>query len=314
MRLSQYAVAQGPVLIQGETGTGKELVANAIHEMSDRAEGPFIVVDCAALPESLLDTELFGHTRGAFTGAVSAREGAFEAAHGGTVFLDEIGELPLLMQPKLLRVLESKAVRRIGESTYRTIDVRFVTATHRDLHAMVGAGAFREDLFFRLAVLPAFLPPLRSRAGDVPLLLAHFLRAAPNLAIPPRMMEELMRHPWLGNVRELRTFADRCLAVGAEEAWALTAGHASEMWQSSRLPPPPTLPASRPGSLPVVPLDLPFKIIKEQWAEHLEREYIGGLLERHGRDAQVIADKSGLDRSYVNRLIRKHHSEFGRAK
>src|SRR5262249_49768276 len=154
----------------------KELAAQAIHETSPRGAGPFVVVDCGALPENLLESELFGHTRGAFTGAIAPRAGAFESAEGGTVFLDEIGELPRRMQPKLLRVLASQTVRRLGETEHRRVDVRFVAATHRDLQAMVGAGAFREDLYFRLGVLEARIPPLRERLEDVPLLLGHFLR------------------------------------------------------------------------------------------------------------------------------------------
>src|SRR6185295_14722743 len=150
--------------------------ARAIHDASARAKEPFVIVDCAALATTLVEGELFGHARGAFTGAVSARAGSFEAAHGGTIFLDEVGELPPVMQPKLLRVLESQTVKRLGESDHRRIDVRLVAATHRDLRRMVNAGAFREDLYFRVAVLPLVLPPLRARKGDVPLLFRHFLR------------------------------------------------------------------------------------------------------------------------------------------
>src|SRR5262249_27975823 len=151
---------------------------------------------------------LFGHARGAFTGAVHARAGAVESAHGGTLFLDEIGELPLSMQPKLLRAIEARAVRRLGETDYRSGDLRFVAATHRDLQAMVAAGAFREDLYFRLSVLPAFVPPLRARAEDIPALLSHFFAGRATSPLPPNIMTELMAHPWTGNVRELRSFAE----------------------------------------------------------------------------------------------------------
>ena len=178
LKLERMSGTDSTVLIQGETGTGKELVAQVIHEKSARAAGPFITVDCGALPEEMLDAELFGHVRGSFTGAVSDREGAFEAADGGTIFLDEIGELPLALQPRLLRAIEMRMVRRIGENTRRKIDVRFVAATHRDLREMVNAGTFREDLYFRLAVLPIEVPPLRDRPDDIPLLYLHFLAEA----------------------------------------------------------------------------------------------------------------------------------------
>ena len=172
------------------------------------------MVDCAALPASLLEAELFGHARGAFTGAVAARAGSFEAADGGTLFLDEIGELPLSMQPKLLRVLDSMTIRRLGETAYRQVDFRVVAATNRDLRQMVNAGAFREDLYFRLAVLPVTLPALRERPTDIPLLVRHLLagRAPPALNIP-----ELQTMPWLGNVRELFNYVQRCCTLGDPE-------------------------------------------------------------------------------------------------
>ena len=306
LRLAQYAETDSAVLVQGETGTGKELVAQAVHEMSARAAGPFIVVDCAALPETLLESELFGHAKGAFTGAAGAREGAFEAAHGGTVFLDEIGELPLSMQPKLLRILESQTLRRIGETEHRRVDVRFVSATNRDLQSMVGTGAFREDLYFRLAVLPVHIAPLRARPDDVPLLVEHFLAKKPGVHIDAGMMSDLMSHPWTGNVRELRSFAERAIAVGPEVAWAMTRG--AEV--PSRLPPPPASPQSVEGlwgtSLPPIPTDAPFKTLREQWVDHFEREYIRGLIAKLGRDTGAIASTAELDRSYVQRLLRKH--------
>jgi two-component system response regulator GlrR len=319
LRLSHYAATESPVLIQGETGTGKELVAQALHEMSSRADGPFIVVDCAALPETLLESELFGHAKGSFTGAERARAGAFEAADGGTVFLDEIGELPLAMQPKLLRILESQTLRRIGETEHRRVNVRFVSATNRDLQSMVGNGAFREDLYFRLAVLPVFIPALRARADDIPLLLQHFLSKKPGLHIDHAMRAELASHAWTGNVRELRSFAERTIAVGPQVAWAMTRG--AEV--PTRIPPPPSMPASMPPSsqgapvssrgsdswaaaLPPVPTDVPFKVLRERWVDHLEREYMAALLRTHGRDVGAIADAASLDRSYVHRLLRKH--------
>jgi len=304
LRLAQYASADAPVLIQGETGTGKDLVAEAIHATSPRADEPFVVVDCAALPESLLESELFGFARGAFTGAVAPRAGAFEAAHGGTVFLDEIGELPLSVQPKLLRVLESRTVRRIGETEHRKIDVRFISATHRDLQAMVATGAFREDLYFRIAVLPAYVPALRARTEDVALLLEHFLSKAPGLHLDAPTLQLLAQRPWTGNVRELRSFAERAMTVGVQAAVAMTLG--SDTAVPSRLPAPPRLMEGELPGLPQVRTDMPFKALREQWVDHLEREYMRALVAVHGRNVGAIADHAELDRSYIHRLLRKH--------
>jgi two-component system response regulator GlrR len=289
-RLARVSPMDSTVLIHGETGTGKELVARAIHEASPRATKPLVVVDCASLPETLLEAELFGHARGAFTGAVRPRAGAFEAADGGTVLLDEIGELPLAMQPKLLRAIESRAVRRLGETAYRPVDVRIVSATHCDLREMVNSGAFREDLYFRLAVLPVELPPLRGRTEDIPLLIDYFLPNNAPSPIGPDLMRELAMRPWVGNVRELRNFVERAIALGAQEALAATgSGHAA---QKEIFPP--------------VRLDEPFKQIRERWIDHLEREYVQGLLALHDRNIAAVADAAGLDRTYVYRLVRKH--------
>ena len=306
LRLSQYAATDSAVLVQGETGTGKELVAEAIHAASARREGPFVVVDCAALPETLLESELFGHVKGAFTGAATAREGAFEAAHGGTAFLDEIGEVPLAMQPKLLRILESQTVRRLGETEHRRVDVRFLSATNRDLQAMVASGAFREDLYFRLAVLPVVIPPLRARSEDVPLLLSRFLAKKPSVRIDDALMADLMGHRWAGNVRELRSFAERAMAIGPAVAWDMTRG-ADVAAQPASSPAARATDASLQSSpFGPVSIDVPFKALRERWVDHLEREYMTGLLRKHGRDAGAIAEAADLDRSYVHRLLRKH--------
>jgi two-component system, NtrC family, response regulator GlrR len=289
-RLSKIAPTDASVLVVGETGTGKELVARAIHEASPRRGGPFVVVDCAALPESLIEAELFGHTRGAFTGAGEAREGAIEAADGGTVFLDEIGELPLQVQPKLLRVLESREVRRVGEAHHRTVNVRFVSATHRDLREMVNASAFREDLFFRIAVLMIQVPPLRERLEDIPLLVRHLIPAGAN-PIDDSLLTELGSRPWLGNVRELRNFVERAHALGPDEALAMTPAGTIGMTAS---------PTGSP------PLEGPYKDLREVWIEHFEREYFRELLRRHDRNVSAAAREAGVDRTYVYRMIRRH--------
>jgi transcriptional regulator with GAF, ATPase, and Fis domain len=296
-QMDRVAASDAPVLILGETGTGKELVARAIHGASARASGPFVVVDCAALAASLVEGELFGHARGAFTGAVSARGGSFEAADGGTIFLDELGELSPQMQPKLLRVLESQTVKRLGETEHRRVDVRLIAATHRDLRRMVNAGAFREDLYFRVAVLPLVLPPLRARPRDIPILFRHFLAGRqPREPVSERALVEM---PWLGNVRELRNFAERVCAFGIKDPLG-DAGF------DALAPAAGAQGAAEEPEGSTVSFEQPFKEFRERWIDHGEREYVRRLLERHGRNVALAADHAGLDRTYVYRLIRKH--------
>ena len=293
-RLSRVARSEATVLIQGETGTGKEVAARAIHEASSRAGEAFVIIDCGALPENLLEAELFGHSRGAFTGAVEARAGAIEAADGGTVFLDEVGEVPLNMQPKLLRVLESRTVRRVGETAHRPVNVRFLSATNRDLRTMVNTRAFREDLYFRLAVLPVTIPPLRERPADILALVHHFLPAEALQAVSPQMVRELMARPWLGNVRELRNFVERAVALGAREAMALSG--------SSGLPEGTDAQMRLPRAL----LTLPYREMREQVLQAAERDYLEALLERHDRNISDAAEASGLNRTSLYRLVAKH--------
>ena len=216
----QVARADVPVLVLGETGAGKEVVARAVHTHSRRANGPFLRVNCGAIPPELIDSELFGHERGSFTGAVGTRKGWFERADGGTLFLDEIGELPLAAQVRLLRVLQDGSFQRVGGERTLTVDVRLVAATNRDLRQAVRDGGFREDLWFRIAVFPIPLPPLRERLQDMPALAAHFsLRAAERLGLPPRMpdasdLAALAAYPWPGNVRELASVIERAAILG----------------------------------------------------------------------------------------------------
>jgi transcriptional regulator with GAF, ATPase, and Fis domain len=296
-RLGRVARTDATVLIHGETGTGKELIARALHDASPRAGGPFVVVDCGALPESLLEAELFGHTRGAFTGATEARVGSIEAASGGTLFLDEIGELPLAMQPKLLRALESRTVRRIGETAHRPVDVRFVAATHRDLGVMVNARGFREDLYFRLAVVPLTVPPLRERPQDVVALVQHFVPEGARARVTPEVLRELLGRPWYGNVRELRNFVERALVLGASEALALE--RAARAGGSG-------VGAGDAVQLPAALVELPYKEARERAINAIERAYLAALLDRHGRNISASAEAAGLNRTYLHHLVKKH--------
>jgi transcriptional regulator with GAF, ATPase, and Fis domain len=217
--LEMVAPSEATVLLLGETGTGKELAAQAIHRNSPRAAGPFVVVNCAALPETLLETELFGHERGAFTGATVRKEGRFVLAHKGTVFLDEIGELSPPLQSKILRVLQAREFEPVGSNRTQKVDVRIITATNRDLEAMVRRGLFRDDLYYRLNVFPVVLPPLRERLQDLPVLVDFFLKKygeknrRSGLSLAPEALEIFRRYPWPGNIRELENVIERGVIV-----------------------------------------------------------------------------------------------------
>ncbi|MDP9036683.1 MAG: sigma 54-dependent Fis family transcriptional regulator [Myxococcota bacterium] len=314
--LAQLASLECCIMIAGETGTGKELVARAVHQASPRASAPFVVVDCATLSESLIEAELFGHMKGSFTGAHQNRAGAFEAADGGTVFLDEIGELPISMQPKLLRVLESLTVRRLGESKHRSVNVRFLSATHRDLLSMVNRGEFREDLYFRLAVVPVRVPALRERVEDIDLLLTHFSPGARDW-LTPKVLRALQTRPWRGNVRELRNFAERARAIGPAEALNLSMDPAEREPVTAVISRPLELMEPRatvmPPSAAVAPVGggapafaQPFRTFREQWIGYGERAFLRDLLERHQNNVAAAAKEAEIDRTYIYRLIRKH--------
>ncbi|MBL8955901.1 MAG: sigma 54-dependent Fis family transcriptional regulator [Myxococcaceae bacterium] len=294
-RIADLKKSQACALIQGETGTGKELIARAIHAASPRAAAPFIIVDCGALPEALFESELFGHAKGAFTGADHSRVGAIEAAHGGTVFLDEVGELPLSVQPRLLRALETKTIRRVGENEHHAVDVRFIAATHRDLQSMVAAGTFREDLYFRLAVLPVRVAALRQRPEDIGPLLSHFLGRDVS-TLPKAALDQALAYAWPGNVRELKSFAERVEALGPDAAL--------ELLGTGKLESVPA-PVSD-GGLEPIRAEVPFKVLRERWADYLEREYLAKLVAKHGRNTATLSEAAGLDRSYVHRLLKKH--------
>jgi transcriptional regulator with PAS, ATPase and Fis domain len=293
--LERAAASDATVLLEGETGTGKEAAAESIHRESKRKDGPFIVVDCGAIPPALLESELFGHERGAFTGAVAAREGAFEAASGGTLFLDEIGELAPDLQPKLLRALERREVKRVGRTKYTPVDVRVVAATNRNLRVEVNAQRFRSDLYYRLAVIDVRLPPLRERAEDLPALVAHLLDGlgaddeARARTTAPASIAELARHAWPGNVRELRNWLERSLAL--DVALSVQPEHAPDGPESSE---------------PAVDLSRPLKESREVWLRPFERRYVEGLLAREGGNVTAAARAAGVDRITFYRLLWRH--------
>jgi len=298
--LERAAETDATVLLEGETGTGKEAAAESIHLESSRRDGPFVVVDCSAVPPDLLESELFGHMRGAFTGAIRDRRGAFEAGHGGTVFLDEIGELSPELQPRLLRVLERRHVKRVGADSYVDVDVRIIAATNRNLRAEVNARRFRSDLYYRLAVIEVRLPPLRERLHDVEPLVRHLVdrvgaSARPEAAelIGEQFLAHLSRHDWPGNVRELRNYLERCLALRAQMPLAADAPVASGIDGGSH------------GEL-VVDSTRPLKDERERWTRTLERRYVVELLERHGDNVSAAARAAEVDRVYFHRLLRRH--------
>ena len=294
--LERTSPSTATIMVVGETGTGKELVAQAVHGASPRKDGPFVVVDCGAIPHNLIESELFGHVRGAFTDAANDREGAFEQANGGSLFLDELGELPLELQPKLLRAVESRSIQRLGENTRRNIDVRLIAATHRDLQAEVDAGRFRQDLFFRLAVVTLRLPPLRDRGRDVITLAKYMLTqlGQPDaIEFEGPVAQALMSYSWPGNVRELRNALERAIHLGAEHAIPM-AGPGGR--QRRRMD---------PEDAP----DLPFKEAKEQLVVSFERAYVERLMSRHGGNISAAARHAGIDRNYLYRLLKKHDLE-----
>ena len=330
----QVAPSEASVLLTGPSGSGKEVFARAIHAQSRRAGRPFVAVNCGAIPKDLLESVLFGHEKGSFTGAHAQHKGKFEEAHGGTLFLDEIGDMPAEMQVKLLRVLEERAVQRVGGRGQIDVDVRIVTATHRDIDAAIDAGAFREDLFYRLAVFPVELPSLAERSGDIPLLVNHFLAGQPGrraaISFSPDAYARMAEHGWPGNVRELRNFVDRARVmfagrtIGADEAGALLvrrgrvgAAETRALWAATELPA-----ADETNAQPVDEVVVPLRsrspsappprmqpgepvALKEMLAE-IERRYIEQALTVSGG---VIADAArmlSLQRTTLIEKMRKY--------
>jgi transcriptional regulator with GAF, ATPase, and Fis domain len=294
----RLAATDVPVVLEGETGTGKELLAESIHELGPRASGPFVVFDCTAVAPTLIESELFGHERGAFTGAVAARKGVFEQAHGGTLLIDEIGDLPAPLQPKLLRVLERSEIRRVGGDRTVRVEVRVLCATRRNLDREVQAGRFRDDLFHRLAVARIELPPLRRRKGDIPVLAGAFCRQMGGAieSLPETLLRAWEDYFWPGNIRELRNSVARRLALGD-----LTALEASTRVPS--VPPPPDDGGAPPGLIgQVVALGLPLNVAKQRVIEELERCYIERVLTEHGGNITRAAAASGIARRQLQRV------------
>lgn len=339
--LARAAPSDLTVLIQGETGTGKEMVAKAIHNHSGRKNKPFVVLDCSAIPKDLIESTLFGHEKGSFTGAINQYRGVFEQANGGTIFLDEIGELELGMQPKLLRVLENREIKRVGSDRTISVDVRVVAATNRDLRRMVTDGGFREDLYFRMSVMTVELPPLRTRRDDIPLLIGHFLTrhndarrelGRPTLEVSPEAMAALVDRPFSGNIRELKNLVERAASLG--DGPVLTRRDFL-LGNDSPAPPPPALvplvpvvpvvpvgpavpvghpaqaasPAGPAGPLDVVygvDIDVPFKDAKDALTDRFEAIYLRALVTAHKGNISQCAKAAGLTRFHLRELLKKH--------
>ncbi len=285
------------VVIEGETGTGKELVARAIHEHSLRKKNDLVVFDCANQPKELIESALFGHVKGAFTGATAPRTGAFERADGGTIFLDELGELGIDLQPKLLRVLEAREVQKVGGDDYAKVDVRVIAATNRNLRAEVRAGRFREDLYYRLAVVRIQLPPLRDRADDLPRLIQHFVDASgSNMSVDPRCFEKLRNHPWPGNVRELKNLVDRAAALNRGKSNVDLSAYVQN----------DDLSRETPVYRPAADTNLSFKEAKGKIVAEFESRYIEALLREHNNNISVAAREAGIDRKHFKELMKKY--------
>ena len=306
-RLQQVANTPLPVLLTGETGTGKEVAARTLHDLSDR-QGPFIPVDCAALSQQLVETELFGHERGAFTGANNRREGLIHAARGGTFFLDEVGELPMHTQTRLLRLLEQGTYRPVGDQRERTADIRVVAATWRNLRQCVADGTFREDLYHRLSIVELRMPSLRERVDDLDMLLDVFMEEAAEAAgrmvpvLDPNVRVHLRRWPWPGNIRELRNVASYLAAM--------TQGGRVRM---EDLPatlhrPPPEVPDARMGaglSQDDCRIDLPYMEARRLFLDDFQQRYITAILEAHEGNVSGAARAAGMDRRSIQRILKR---------
>ncbi len=306
--LERIAPTNATVIVEGETGTGKELVARAIHENSARKGKAFAVFDCGGVAENLIESELFGHVKGAFTGAIATRRGAFEEAHGGTIFLDEIGELSLDLQPKLLRALEQREVRKVGANDPTAVDVRVICATNRNLRKEVSEGRFREDLYYRLSVVKIQIPPLRERPDDIPFLIERFLangkfNQLPDGKLKVSRVEDdalkmLARYQWPGNVRELLNILERVAPMvtgnsvtGKDIAYIFQEIDRDEEEATERMS---------------VDMRLPFKEAKQKIVEGFEKDYLAALLRRNNYNISKTAREAGIDRKHIRNLLKKY--------
>jgi DNA-binding NtrC family response regulator len=288
--LQRLSDSDATVLLIGETGTGKGALAEAMHRMSTRANGPFVVVDCGAIPGNLIESELFGHEKGAFTGADRKREGAFSLASGGTLFLDEVGELDIDLQPKLLRALESREIRPVGSNQSEKVDVRIVSATNRDLREEVNRGSFRSDLYFRLNVMRIELPPLRERREDIPMLVESFYRklVEDDTASPPaELLSRMLRGEWPGNVRELRAAVERAVVLGDLESTEPLRSSANAEFDYTTS----------------------YREAKEAAIGRWEERYIPELVERYDGNLSRAARAVSMDRNHLRKLLRRYRDE-----
>jgi len=296
-RINKVATTPATVLIQGETGTGKEVVACSIYESSNRKEKPFVVLDCSSIPKNLVESELFGHEKGAFTGAISQRKGAFERANGGTLFLDELGELELDLQPKLLRALEQRKIQRVGGNQTINVDVRIIAATNRDLQRHVAQGSFREDLYYRLAVVTLELPPLRERLDDLDVLVEHFLKQM-NMTredLPQDALETFQQHTWPGNCRELRNAVERAVVLGETQP------------QKSPLSPGAQVKEGPHTIVHHVETQTAYKQQKALMNAAFEEKYVRLMLKEYRGNVSAAARQAGIDRMSLHKILGRYN-------
>ncbi len=306
--LEKVAPSDLTVMVTGETGTGKEMIASGIHKASARKNKPFVVLDCGAIPKDLIESTLFGHEKGSFTGAVAQHQGCFEQAHTGVIFLDEIGELDVNLQPKLLRVLENRELKRVGGDKLIKIDVRVIAATNRDLRQMVNLGTFREDLYFRLSVIQIELPPLRERREDIPGLAEVFLkemggRRGMSMTFAPDAVQGLLNHNWPGNVRELKNVVERAASLGDGPQIK----RSDLVFNRDPTPIRQSTPGESSGfENPSLVPGLEFKEAKQRVVDAFESQYLRSLLERHEGNITRSAQEAGLTRYHLRELLKRH--------